>query len=129
MATRSEVYAKIKCLNLQEEVKNQCGRNFTQVSTADLEGIIEAYSRQAMDALAKVCAPTQAKNEAYTDVQYEQGSDVDIDVFEISPNETLVQVTAPEHKNCEDAIISLVTVLAQKRIISKKEADVILSNL
>jgi hypothetical protein len=125
MATRSEVYAKIKCLNLQEEVKNQCGRNFTQVSTADLEGIIEAYERQTMETLAKASKHIESK----TTVQIEKGSDADIDVFELSPNETVVQVTAPEHKDCKDAIISLVTVLAQKRIINKKEADAILSNL
>jgi hypothetical protein len=125
MATRSEVYAKIKCLNLQEEVKNQCGRNFTQVPTADLEGIIEAFERQTMETLEKASTKIEGK----TTVQFENGSDLDIDVYELPQDETVVQVTAPEHNGCKDAILSLVTVLVQKRIVSKKEADVILSNL
>jgi hypothetical protein len=125
MATRSEVYAKIKCLNLQEEVKNQCGRNFTQVPTADLEGIIEAFERQTMETLEKASTKIEGK----TTVQFEKGSDLDIDVYELPQDETVVQVTAPEHNGCKDAILSLVTVLVQKRIVSKKEADVILSNL
>jgi sRNA-binding carbon storage regulator CsrA len=128
MATRSEVYAKIKCLNLQEEVKSKCGRNFTQVPTADLEGIIEAYERQAMNNLLNASARI-AKGEPQVDVQLESGTDVDIDVYEVAPNQTLVQVTAPEHDGCKDAILALVTVLVQKRIVSKKEADVILSHL
>jgi sRNA-binding carbon storage regulator CsrA len=124
---RSEVYAKIKSFNLEEEVKKQCGRNFTQVSTADLEGIIEAHCRQAMDALME--AGTHYNDCTVADGQLENGSDVDIDVYEVAPNQTLVKVTAPEHDGCNDAILALVTVLAQKRIISNKEVGVILSHL
>ena len=38
--TRPEVYEKIKNLNLQEEVKNIFNRNYTQVPTNDLLGLI-----------------------------------------------------------------------------------------
>lgn len=40
---RKELYAKVKELNLQEEVKKEFGKNFTQVSSEDLEQIIWNY--------------------------------------------------------------------------------------
>lgn len=43
---RSEVYQQIKNLNLQEEVKNIFNRNYTQVPTDDLLGLIARYSVQ-----------------------------------------------------------------------------------
>ena len=43
---RSEVYQQIKNLNLQEEVKNIFNRNYTQVPTNDLLGLIARYSVQ-----------------------------------------------------------------------------------
>lgn len=42
--SRPEVYEKIKNLNLQEEVKNIFNRNYTQVPTDDLLGLIARYS-------------------------------------------------------------------------------------
>ena len=41
--TRQDAYAYIKLYGLQEEVKNKYGRNFTQVATAELEKLIQAY--------------------------------------------------------------------------------------
>jgi hypothetical protein len=43
---RYEVYQQIKNLNLQEEVKNIFNRNYTQVPTDDLLGLIARYSVQ-----------------------------------------------------------------------------------
>lgn len=40
---RQELYAKIKKLGLQEEVKKAYGKNFTQVGNSDLEKIIWNY--------------------------------------------------------------------------------------
>ena len=40
---RNEIYAKIKELNLQEEVKKTYGKNYTQVGNSDLEKIIWNY--------------------------------------------------------------------------------------
>lgn len=37
---RSKLYAKIKEYNLEEEIKNLFGRNFTQVKSSDLEKVI-----------------------------------------------------------------------------------------
>ena len=44
--SRPEVYEKIKSLNLQDEVKNIFNRNYTQVPTDDLLGLIARYSVQ-----------------------------------------------------------------------------------
>jgi hypothetical protein len=40
--TRKEIYAKIKELNLSEEVKKQFGDNYTRVSSAELEALINS---------------------------------------------------------------------------------------
>lgn len=40
---RNEIYAKIKELNLQEEVKKTYGKNYTMVSNDNLERIIWKY--------------------------------------------------------------------------------------
>lgn len=44
--SRTEVYEKIKILNLQDEVKRIFNRNYTQVPTDDLLGLIARYSVQ-----------------------------------------------------------------------------------
>ena len=46
---RSEIYAKIKELNLQEEVKKTYGKNYTQVGNSDLEKIIWNYDATHVD--------------------------------------------------------------------------------
>ena len=46
---RNEIYAKIKELNLQEEVKKVYGKNYTQVGNSDLEKIIWNYDATHVD--------------------------------------------------------------------------------
>ena len=46
---RSEIYAKIKELNLQEEVKKTYGKNYTQVGNSDLEKVIWNYDATHVD--------------------------------------------------------------------------------
>lgn len=41
---RKELYAKVKKLNLQEEIKNEYGDNYTRVSNTELEAIIAKYT-------------------------------------------------------------------------------------
>lgn len=38
--SRKEIYAKVKELNLQEEIKKKYGDNYTRVSNTELEAII-----------------------------------------------------------------------------------------
>lgn len=46
---RNEIYAKIKELNLQDEVKKTYGKNYTQVGNSDLEKIIWNYDATHID--------------------------------------------------------------------------------
>lgn len=46
---RSEIYAKIKELGLQEEVKKTYGKNYTQVGNSDLEKVIWNYDATQAD--------------------------------------------------------------------------------
>lgn len=46
---RNEIYAKIKELNLQEEVKKAYGKNYTQVGNSGLEKIIWNYDATLTD--------------------------------------------------------------------------------
>lgn len=41
---RKELYAKVKELNLQEEIKKKCSNNYTRVSNTELEAIITKYT-------------------------------------------------------------------------------------
>lgn len=41
--TRAEVYAKIKEYELQVEIKNKYGFNYTNLSTATLESVVNDY--------------------------------------------------------------------------------------
>lgn len=43
---RKELYAKVKKLNLQEEIKNEYGDNYTRVSNTELEAIIAKYTTE-----------------------------------------------------------------------------------
>ena len=45
---RAEAYKKIKEANLQDAIKEQFGRNFTQVPTADLFEFIDKYAAKAV---------------------------------------------------------------------------------
>lgn len=44
---RKEVYAQIKSLGLEETVKAQYGKNYTQVSTANLIAVVEAANKKS----------------------------------------------------------------------------------
>lgn len=46
MKTRKEIYDAIKNLHLEDEVKVTFGRNFTQVSTAELSILIEKNTKK-----------------------------------------------------------------------------------
>ena len=44
---RKEIYAKIKELNLQEEIKKKYGDNYTRVDNTELEAIIAEHTAKA----------------------------------------------------------------------------------
>ena len=45
--SRKELYAKVKELNLQEEIKKKYGDNYTRVGNTELEAIITKYTAEA----------------------------------------------------------------------------------
>lgn len=51
--SRKELYAKVKELNLQEEIKQKYGDNYTRVSNTELEAIIAKYTTKPIAEVAK----------------------------------------------------------------------------
>ena len=45
--SRKELYAKVKGLNLQEEIKKKYGDNYTRVGNTELEAIIAKHTAEA----------------------------------------------------------------------------------
>lgn len=45
--SRKELYAKVKELNLQEEIKKKYGDNYTRVGNKELEAIIAKHTAKA----------------------------------------------------------------------------------
>ena len=45
--SRKELYAKVKELNLQEEIKKKYGDNYTRVGSTELEAIIAKHTVKA----------------------------------------------------------------------------------
>ena len=45
--SRKELYAKVKELNLQEEIKKKYGDNYTRVGNTELEAIIAKHTAKA----------------------------------------------------------------------------------
>ena len=45
--SRKEIYAKVKELNLQEEIKKEYGDNYTRVGSTELEAIIAKHTAKA----------------------------------------------------------------------------------
>ena len=45
--SRKEIYAKVKELNLQEEIKKKYGDNYTRVGNTELEAIIAKHTAKA----------------------------------------------------------------------------------
>lgn len=53
--SRKELYAKVKELNLQEEIKKKYGDNYTRVGNTELEAIIANTTREVKGSCDKGC--------------------------------------------------------------------------
>ena len=51
--SRKELYAKVKELNLQDEIKQKYGDNYTRVNNTELEAIIAKYTTKPIAKEAK----------------------------------------------------------------------------
>lgn len=47
--SRKELYAKVKELNLQEEIKKKYGDNYTRVGNTELEAIIAKHTAKTLN--------------------------------------------------------------------------------
>ena len=78
---RAEAYKKIKEANLQDAVKEEFGRNFTQVPTADLFEFIDKYAAKAEKVFrtyksSKPCPACKTAKEAAEDEAEEDADDM-----------------------------------------------------
>ena len=98
---RKELYAKVKELHLEEEIKSLLGKNYTMVSNDDLNKIVE----QKMKALEK-----KAKKQSVTGV---------------SPK------VENAGNNCpvKDVVIKLIAHLKTYRVLSPEVAEELCSSL
>lgn len=60
--SRKELYAKVKELNLQEEIKKKYGDNYTRVGNTELEAIIAKYTTKPSNSSAGVAKNSCSKN-------------------------------------------------------------------
>lgn len=98
---RKQVYDKIIELNLQETVKKECGRNYTQVSTFKLEEIINKASKVTSKPTSKPTATKKA--EVKKEVKTEEAS--------------------RKPKSTEERLAKLIEILGRKRILLQSEIE------
>ena len=109
---RQSLYKKVKELGIQENIKSTFGRNFTQVSNADLEAAICNFSKKA----------TSKAGEKSKDVKAEVTADA------ISaPSKT--SQDSLKGSPAEIAVIHLCSLLYAKRYLTHKEMDEVLNLL
>lgn len=98
--TRKELYAEIKSLGLENEVKARTGKNFTNVGTGILE-IIVKEAHEVMEAATKKAAKKAAK-----------------------------KAKTEKERIIEDCpFVRLVEVLGAKHILLKSEVEYIIADL
>lgn len=95
MITRQNLFSLIKKYNLQNEIKNQCGKPYTNVSNCDLEYLIDNYERKHIVNISK-----------------KEPSRAIMDVI-VSNNENEKDITNKVNK--------LISLLAKKHILLKSE--------
>lgn len=75
--SRSDLYAKIKQYNLQDTIKNKFGRNFTQITTTELEKIVEKFERDTKNKEKEIPTKESSKIEEVTiETKEEMPSDI-----------------------------------------------------
>lgn len=96
---RKQVYDKIVELNLQETVKKECGRNYTQVPTSKLEEIVNKASKTAPK------AKTEKEVKAKEEVEVKKTS------------------KSSKPKSTEERLAKLIEILGRKRILLQSEIE------
>lgn len=103
--TRKELYNKITELNLQEEVKKACGRNYTQATNSVLESVI-----------------------AKAEVKKEESKEPKVHKAPKAPAESAKCECKNEDKSSEESKLDkLIKVLHEKRILLNSEVKFIMN--
>lgn len=108
--SRKECYAIIKDNNLGEAVKNKFGRNFTQVSTNDLNDFIASHTTEHVNNVAPAnAAPVNNENNVVTE-------DNDVTEKELMQRFASVIVTALSQtgKNSNEELLTITNELKNK---------------
>lgn len=122
--TRAELYAGVKEGGYQDEVKTKFDKNFTQVSSADLEKFLE--SKNTKTVVTKVAASTKSvKSPAASVVPTAPATHVD-KTASVKPEVPVHNCSADV---CKKAIVELVGVLVTNKTISKIQETNILGIL
>jgi hypothetical protein len=116
--TRSEAYVGIKANNLGDVVKSKYGKNFTQVSTSELEEIILANTAKVKPVKTEPVEAETVKTEAAPVVKDVKTSPV--------TDSTPVEAGG---ENCSKAITHLLEILESKDVISEDEKQNVLGIL
>lgn len=119
---RSEIYAAIKKHNLQQAVVNAFGKNFTQVSTAELK----QFYADTMSDRATARAEVKEADETKTPVTLGEASE-ELVVEEGTPTEEHKCNYAQEVDNiCRETILKLIDICKSIKVNKKEELYAIL---
>lgn len=106
---RQSLYKKVKELGIQESIKSTFGKNFTQVSNADLEAAIRNFSKKTA---SKVVEKPKDVEAVVTDA---------INTSSKTPQSSLKGSPAVE------AAIHLCSILYTKRYLTSNEMDEVIN--
>lgn len=126
---RSSLYESIKALNLQEKVKEIYGKNFTQVSSAELKKLID--EEEKLINVASISNTVEEEPEEELSVESVEELEKQREEQEEKkeePKEEKAKSIKDESKLIQ-AVIKLVTKLRQIRVISESDANHILGEL
>ena len=122
---RSSLYESIKALGLQDKVKEIYGKNFTQVSSAELKKLIDEEEK-----LISVACPDEEESEEKLEVESVEELEKQREEQEEKKEEPKEKTKSiKDESKLIQAVIKLVTKLRQIRVISESDANHILGEL
>lgn len=107
---RNELYKKLKALNLQDKIKEIYGKNFTQVSSAELNKLID--EEEKLISIATID---------------EEDLEEELSVKPIAEHKKAIDQSKDE--SLTQVVFKLVTKLRQIRVISEADVNYILGEL
>lgn len=116
--TRSEVYAAVKANNLGDAIKEKFGKNFTQVTTSELETFITESTPTASEKATIVTKKTETRPDVSVVSKVKEAK-----VEEVKEKSCCVVTD-----QCKNALQSLVNILVEEATISDEQADEVMAN-